>query len=193
MALSKIGTNSLEDLSVTSGKVANDGIGPNQLNEAANYAFTGTVTGAGESNTPSFLAYQADGQALSQSTETKVQATKVFESSTGIYSNTDYRFTVPSGQGGTYWVTINGQGYDVNVNGQNVTFKVYKNGSAAGNQYFAEHYQISSFRNQYLNYTGLIELAAGDYIEAYGSVTVTGSTNALGLGYTKFSGFKVSS
>ena len=47
MALSKIGTNSLEDLSVTSGKVANDNIGPTQLNEAANYDFTGTVTGAG--------------------------------------------------------------------------------------------------------------------------------------------------
>ena len=45
MALSKIGTNSLEDLSVTSGKVANDGIGPTQLDETANYAFTGTVTG----------------------------------------------------------------------------------------------------------------------------------------------------
>ena len=145
------------------------------LNLADTYDFTGTVTGAGENNTPYFLAYQGGGQALSNNTETKVQATKVFESSTDIYSNTNYRFTVPSGQGGTYWVTINGQGYDVYVNGDDVTFKVYKNGSAAGNQYFAEHYHIAPFRNQYLTYSGLIQLAAGDYIEAYARVTVTGS------------------
>jgi hypothetical protein len=162
------------------------------LNLADTYDFTGTVTGAGENNTPSFLAYQGGGQALSNNTETKVQATKVFESSTDIYSNTNYRFTVPSGQGGTYWVTINGQGYDVYVNGYDVTFRLYKNGSYAGNQYFAEHYHIASFRNQYLNYTGLIELAAGDYIEAYASIVVTGSTGALGIAYTKFAGFKVS-
>jgi hypothetical protein len=162
------------------------------LNLSDTYDFTGTVTGAGESNAPYFLAYQGGGQALSNNTETKIQATKVFESSTDIYSNSDYRFTVPSGQGGTYWVTINGQGYDVYVKGQNVTFKIYKNGSSAGNQYFAEHYQISDFRNQYLTYTGLIQLAAGDYIEAYATVQVTGATGALGIGYTKFSGFKVS-
>jgi len=151
------------------------------------------VSGVGETNTPFFLAYQAGGQALSNNTATKVQATKVFESSTDIYSNTNYRFTVPSGQGGTYWVTINGQGYDVHTNGQNVTWQVYKNGSAAGNQYYAEHYNIAAFRNQYLTYTGLIQLAAADYIEAYGTVNVTGTTGALGLGYTKFSAFKVSS
>jgi len=151
------------------------------------------VSGVGETNTPFFLAYQAGGQALSNNTATKVQATKTFESSTDIYSNTDYRFTVPSGQGGTYWVTINGQGYDVYSNGQNVTWFVYKNGSAAGNQYYAEHYQISDFRNQYLTYTGLIQLAAGDYIEAYGKTNVTGATDGLGIAYTKFSAFKVSS
>jgi len=172
--------------------VAIDKIQSESINLADNFAFTGTVSGAGENNTPFFLAYQDGGQALSNNTATKVQATKVFESSTDIYSNTNYRFTVPSGQGGTYWVTINGQGYDVYTGGQNVTFKIYKNGSDPGNQYFAEHYQISAFRNQYLTYTGLIQLAAGDYIEAYGTVNVTGNTGGLGLGYTKFSGFKVS-
>jgi hypothetical protein len=162
------------------------------LNLADTYDFTGTVTGAGENNTPSFLAYQSGGQALSNNTDTKVQATKVFESSTGIYDNTNYRFTVPSGQGGTYWVTINGQSYDVYENGDDATFKLYKNGSYAGNQYFAEHYHIAPFRNQYVTYTGLIQLTAGDYIEAYGRTVVTGSTGALGIAYTKFSGFKVS-
>ena len=172
--------------------MAIDKIQSESINLADTFAFTGTVTGAGENNTPYFLAYQDGGQALSNNTETKVQATKVFESSTDIYSNTNYRFTVPSGQGGTYWVTINGQGYDVYTNGDDVTFKVYKNGSAAGNQYFAEHYHIAPFRNQYLTYSGLIQLAAGDYIEAYGRVTVTGTTGGLGIAYTKFSGFKVS-
>jgi hypothetical protein len=39
---------------VTSASITTDAVGPTQLNEASNYAFTGTVTGAGESN--SFLA-----------------------------------------------------------------------------------------------------------------------------------------
>ena len=162
------------------------------LNLADTYDFTGTVTGAGENNTPSFLAYQGGGQGLSNDTFTKVQATKVFESSSGIYNDTNYRFTVPSGQGGTYWVTINGQGYDVYVNGDDVTFKLYKNGSALGNQYFAEHYHIAPFRNQYVTYTGLVQLADADYIEAYGKTVVTGATGGLGIAYTKFSAFKVS-
>jgi len=70
MALSKIGTNSLEDLSVTSGKVANDGIGPNQLNEAANYAFTGTVTGIPVGLQEVDYWHKTSGQSISADTQT---------------------------------------------------------------------------------------------------------------------------
>jgi len=42
------------------------------LNLADTYAFTGTVTGAGESNSPNFHAVNASGQALSDSTWTKI-------------------------------------------------------------------------------------------------------------------------
>ena len=41
---------------VTSASIATDAVGPTQLNEASNYDFTGTVTGAGESNKPAFHA-----------------------------------------------------------------------------------------------------------------------------------------
>ena len=44
---------------VTSASITTDAVGPTQLNEASNYAFTGTVTGAGGVNTPAFLAYQS--------------------------------------------------------------------------------------------------------------------------------------
>jgi hypothetical protein len=41
---------------VISASIATDAVGPTQLNEASNYDFTGTITGAGENNNPAFRA-----------------------------------------------------------------------------------------------------------------------------------------
>jgi hypothetical protein len=74
------------------------------LNLADTYDFTGTVTGAGGSNTPSFLAYASSNQTLSTSTTTRVVLdTEVFDAS-GVFTNTsgNYKFTVPSGEAGKY-------------------------------------------------------------------------------------------
>ena len=93
MALSKIGTNSLEDLSVTSGKVANDGIGPTQLDETASYAFTGTVTGAGESNVPAFHASLSSNQSVAGSTHTVLQFNTELFDTDSAFDTSNYKFT----------------------------------------------------------------------------------------------------
>ena len=59
MALSKIGSDGL----------VNDSIGPNQLDETANYAFTGTVTGAGGITEADSFRLQST-QAISSGTDT---------------------------------------------------------------------------------------------------------------------------
>ena len=56
---------------VVSASITTDAVGPTQLNEASNYAFTGTVTGAGESNTPFFFSNSvSSSQAISTDTFT---------------------------------------------------------------------------------------------------------------------------
>ena len=47
---------------VVSASITTDAVGPTQLNEASNYAFTGTVTGAGGVNNTYFEAYLSSSQ-----------------------------------------------------------------------------------------------------------------------------------
>ena len=159
MALSKIGTNSLEDLSVTSGKVANDGIGPTQLDETANYAFTGTVTGAGENNSPNFFVKQSGSQNIAFNTSTKLEfATELLDSDNAFASNT---FTVPSGEGGKYfifgslaWVTAN------DFDHFSLNFKVNGSGLDGGSV-------NSNFNQNTVTKIYCITLSAGDTVDAY--------------------------
>ena len=57
---------------VTSASITTDAVGPTQLNQASNYAFTGTVTGAGESNKHYFEAYTSGLQQTNHNTTTKL-------------------------------------------------------------------------------------------------------------------------
>ena len=78
------------------------------INLADNFAFTGTVTGAGESNTPAFLAYTANGQSqtVSDATTTKLDfETELYDTDSAFSSDT--KFTVPSGKAGKYQFTAN--------------------------------------------------------------------------------------
>ena len=70
------------------------------MNLADTYAFTGTVTGAGVSNTPYFYAYQSSVTTLAATAFTKVDFQTEYQDSASAFSSS--RFTVPSGQAGKY-------------------------------------------------------------------------------------------
>jgi len=192
MALSKIGTNSLEDLSVTSAKVANDGIGPNQLDETANYAFTGTITGAGGTNTPAFSAYRSSDQnAGSGGVINKIiMDTEIYDTD-NAYDTSNGRFTVPAGKGGKYHFDIVTNPYEIANNNMTYTrTQIYVNGS---NQLFSDI--------AYPSHTGYfhagvmsvdINLSAGDYVEFYSRIGATGTHMIAGtLAYGRISGHKI--
>ena len=65
------------------------------INLADNFAFTGTVTGAGESNAPYFQAYRGSStQSISAGSWTKVQInTEIVDSANAYDNSTNYRFT----------------------------------------------------------------------------------------------------
>ena len=94
---------------VTSASIATDAVGPTQLNEASNYDFTGTVTGAGETNAPSFKVYKNSDQSISSATWTKIQFnTEDFDTASAFDNSTNYRYTIPSGQAGKWFFTCHG-------------------------------------------------------------------------------------
>ena len=66
-----------------------------------------TQTGVGGVNTPAFEAYLSARQTISDDTTTKIQFnTEVYDDGSGYDNSTNYRFTVPSGQGGTYKLEV---------------------------------------------------------------------------------------
>ena len=74
--------------------MAIDKIQSESINLADNFAFTGTVTGAGGANTPAFHAYLSANQTLSSATFTKVAFNTELYDTNNFYDNsTNYRFT----------------------------------------------------------------------------------------------------
>ena len=187
MALSKIGTNSLEDLSVTSGKVANDNIGPTQLNEAANYDFTGTVTGAGGTNTPSFLAYLSSSQNIANETATTlVFQTEVYDTASA-YDTSNGIFTVPSGQGGKYFFTFAARASNWNTS----EVAIYLEDQASQSRIVFEDGDAHGDNNTFA-VSGIADLSAGNTVKVQYYQNGGGTTSPrTGVKNTWFGGFKL--
>jgi hypothetical protein len=118
-----------------------------------------------------------------------MEATKIFDSDGSAYDNSNFRWTCPSGQGGKYWVSIATQPYNTSVQGTGSQVVPYHNGNSKGNAYNASHHAISLFRNHWIMWSGIIDVSAGDYLEAY-YFTVFNSGSG-GSAYGKFSGYKL--
>ena len=159
------------------------------LNLADTYAFTGTVTGAGGVNTPAFLALgSGSSQSISNVTLTKVTNLTENLDTDGAYDNASSRFTVPSGKGGTYYVFFNSR-YNTSNDFENINMTIYKNGSG-GTQ--IANAQGSAFYYDSFNASSIVQLSAGDYIEAFTYHNFGSNKNLAGESiYTYFGGYKI--
>jgi len=109
--------------------MAIDKIQSESINLADNFAFTGTVTGAGGVNTPAFFARCSTQQSIANQTVTKIQFDTEIYDTDGKYDNSsNYRFT--PGVAGKYNFTLSVSLDDVADQG-NFYLYLYKNGSAA--------------------------------------------------------------
>jgi|SRR5210317_1565253 len=148
------------------------------LNLSDTYDFTGTVTGAGESNTPAFFAHSDGNQGgISDATWTKADLeTVVFDTDSAFSSS---KFTVPTGEGGKYFFCfkVNSAGStDYQKTGYSV---LYKNGSDLGSIYQTIIFQESGVFNMDrigIHGSVILDLSAGDYIELYGQADVNSGT-----------------
>jgi hypothetical protein len=134
------------------------------LNLADTYDFTGTVTGAGGTNTPAFHARGYGTQAITIGTATKLTfATEEVDTDSAFASN---RFTVPSGKAGKYYFYSAMRHNTQNGSGQSdVVLKIYKNGL------FYNNHQMTYYDNtaqiEFVSISAIMDLAASDYIEIY--------------------------
>jgi hypothetical protein len=152
----------------------------------------GTQTGFGGANTPAFEATRSSDQTLSSSTYAKVQYdTETFDTAGAYDNSTNYRFTIPSGQAGKYYIyasaTISSNA-QTDFNFGNIV--IYKNGSEYRNL-ISDHRANPVYR-PYVAVQAIMDLAVSDYIEIYARVNTGGSTPKIqGTNANYFGGYKL--
>jgi len=123
-----------------------------------------TVTGI--SLKPAFSACVNDATvSFSDATETKVTLNReIFDSDGAFDPTTNYRFTVPAGEGGKYLIN-GGVKFIGTGTASNAQCLVFKNGSDIAN---ATHSQTAtSMTSLSMGGTWLLDLSAADYLELY--------------------------
>jgi len=141
--------------------MAIDKIQSESINLGDNFAFTGTVSGAGGTNTPLFKAYRNSNQAIPNNTWTKYAFNSETYDPSGVYdASTNYRFT--PGVAGYYYIQATMRSA-IDNDFNYYLIKIIKNGTgdpicAVNNSHFDTE-TISC---------GIIDLAdADDYYEVY--------------------------
>ena len=125
----------------------------------------GDVASGAFTNTPSFAAKITGNQSISNDTDTKVAFDTVVWDTDSAFSTSTYRFTVPTGKGGKYYLQAHTQipGIDANEIGQ---IMIYINGSKDELTTVREQ-KASSDRNFIMITAYTASLSAGDYVEIY--------------------------
>jgi len=158
-----------------------------------------TQTGVGGANTPAFEAYLSADQTMSDNAVTKIQFnTEVYDDGSGYDNSSNYRFTVPSGEGGTYkfYTTLN---FSDNQNAQKIGWRqlyFYKNGSSYA-FFYNDNGTAKAISSNFGSGNVTMVLSAGDYIEVYAAIgqtddnspSITGYSN--GNRYSVFGGYKI--
>ena len=158
-----------------------------------------TQTGVGGANTPAFEAYLSADQTMSDNAVTKIQFnTEVYDDGSGYDNSSNYRFTVPSGEGGTYkfYTTLN---FSDNQNAQKIGWRqlyFYKNGSSYA-FFYNDNGTAKAISSNFGSGNVTMVLNASDYVEVYAAIgqtddnspSITGYSN--GNRYSVFGGYKI--
>jgi len=166
--------------------MAIDKIQSESINLADNFAFTGTVTGAGESNVPIF---HIEGSSLSIATNTLSKITydsEVYDAS-NVWNTSTSKLTLPSGKFLiNFYCTHYGSSYSEGAN-----IYIYKNGSQHGMP-FSDFHRNSDLPNSHhasLWGANIVESDGDDEFEIYGYFRTDTGNNTVT--YLKIQGFKI--
>ena len=144
------------------------------------------VSLVGGKNTPNFEATKTDSnQSINNDTTTKVTFNnETFDSASAFASD---KFTVPSGQGGKYFIYAS-VAWNNDDNGRRAVF-LHKNGSEVKRLYETD---AGSLDAAHVSAGALLNLSASDYIEVYCYQTTGSAENVLANNeMTYFGGYKI--
>jgi len=149
----------LEDSIITSAKISDGTITPTDMDLSGTYAFTGTVTGAGESNTPAFFV-SGGNQTISHNSNTKMNiSSESIDTDNCFDLGANNRFT--PNKAGKYFFTLSL--FSPSLDDIDYwTANIKKNGGSGGG--------FSGVQRNYNNvcYNGILTAnGSGDYFEAY--------------------------
>jgi hypothetical protein len=154
---------------------------------------TNFVAGVGGTNTPAFQATLSANQTISHNTETKVQFnSETFDTNSAYDPTTNYRFTVPAGEGGKYFIytSINLQG--TNNREYETILRIKVNGSDNKINIVGEDLTQSTVMQTTLS--TVVSLSATDYVEItiiQYDYTASSTMNVLDTTRAVFGGFKL--
>ena len=144
-----------------------------------NSAGSGNITiGSGVtllSNVPAFAASVTSDQSISSATWTKIQFdNEILDTNNAYDPTTNYRFTVPTGQAGKYYVCLD---YVSCSNSDNLIYSILgirKNGTMfKRSDMNSNGTSNAAFRRFQVNSSTIENLNAGDYIEAFAYISAT--------------------
>ncbi|MDA9626917.1 hypothetical protein N9S53_00440 [Candidatus Pelagibacter sp.] len=159
--------------------MAIDKIQSESINLADNFAFTGTVTGAGATNKPSFFAKKNSNTNISNNTWTVVNFDTEIVDTNSAYDTSSYRFTVPSDQAGKYYIfnTVQAGGSatrsiieilsQIRVSGTDKTYA------------HASFYNTATAHQLDLSNNCILDLSVGEYVDVRCYVNVSSGTPNL--------------
>ena len=138
------------------------------------------VSGVGGVNTPAVMAYANSTQTISNNTLTKVEFdAEEFDTDNAFDKDTNYRFTVPSGKAGKYFIHASIYLFGNNNDERLKAFDIYKNGaSVRRTEHFSQNSTGRSSGGNTSN-SAVLDLAESDYIEIYGKLDAASGTPAI--------------
>ena len=188
-ASDSVTTAMLQSNAVNNSKMADDAIGVAELSATGTASSSTFLRGdnawasAGGDNTPSFKATCSGTTTVANDSNVKIAFNTEVWDSDSAFDTSNYRFTVPSGEGGKYFFTTS---MEVNITSATTSVRpmIWKNGATViRSMGYASYYDSKST-------AGVVNLSAGDYVEAYlyqnsgGSIAVqTSVTDTFFVGY----------
>jgi hypothetical protein len=151
---------------------------------------TAAKLGTDAKNTPAFEATITTEQNPSDNTYTKINFDSEVFDTASAYDTTNKRFTVPSGQGGKYYIFGNSTlGSNSNTTVVSAFFSIYKNGSLYKPSYVDN--RVNYNRYVHISIASVMELAVGDYVEMFGKIDVDSGTVEIRTAESNFGGYKI--
>jgi hypothetical protein len=185
-----VGASQIADSSIALGKLSATG-----TKDATTFLRgDNTFASAGGTNTPYFYGEKASGQTISRGAFTKVTGltNDELDSATAFDGTT---FTVPSGQGGKYYLegVVTGDYASIGQDGENTVALIYKNGSGIKSGKFQFSNQTGRHgREITVIASGLFNLSASDTIELYAYLLdVDGGSATVQADRTSLMGYKI--